>query len=131
MGNIGIDISFTPAYFKKLGLTNGGFQQPLSRAIEHGLHDAETIIKREVPRPGHSMSLTGYKPTGNLQRGISKNKPGPLKGELRSKAPYWVYVQFGTCKMQANPFVTRTANQVTPKFKEYFHEELNRAGLLG
>lgn len=130
MSNMSINISFSPSYFKKLGLKGDGFQGPLSNAIDHALHDAETIIKREVPRPGHSRSKTGYKPTGNLQRGISKNKPNPLSGELRSKAPYWVYVQFGTCKMPANPFVTRTANQITPKFKEYFHEELSRAGLL-
>lgn len=126
----GMDISFNPSYYKKLCLKGKGFQQPLENTLDHGLHDAETIIKREVPRPGHSRSTTGYKPTGNLQRGISKNKPNPLKGELHSKAPYWVYVQWGTCKMPANPFVTRTANQVAPLFKQYFHEELSKAGLL-
>ena len=101
----GMDISFNPSYYQKLGLKGKGFQQPLENTLDHGLHDAETIIKREVPRPGHSRSTTGYK-------------------------PYWVYVQWGTCKMPANPFVTRTVNQVAPLFKQYFHEELNKAGLL-
>lgn len=132
---MGVDISFNPDYFKKLRLDGKGFQEPLSKTIDHGLHDSETIIKREVPRPGHSRSKTGYKPTGNLQRNISKNKPNPLSGELLSTArsngrPYWQYVNYGTYKMPANPFLTRTVNQVIPKFKEYFHEELKRAGVL-
>lgn len=132
----GVDVSFSPSYYKKLGLTGKGFQQPLQNTVDHTLHDSENTIKREVPRPGHSRSRTGYKLTGNLQRTISKHKPKPLTGELRSKATskdgdyYWVYVNFGTCKMPANPFVTRTLNKVTPKMKEYFHQELSKAGLL-
>lgn len=134
--SIGIKVSFSDSYYKKLGLKGTGFQQPLENTIDHILHDAENTIKREVPRPGHSRSRTGYKPTGNLQRSISKHKPSPLKGELRSNATsgsgdhYWIYVQFGTCKMPANPFVTRTVNKIQPKFKQYFHEELSKAGLL-
>ncbi len=132
---MGVKVSFNPDYFKKLGLNGKGFEDPLSKTIDHTLHDSETIIKKEVPRPGHSQSKTGYEPTGNLQRSISKNKPNPLIGELRSSArsngrPYWQYVNYGTCKMPANPFVIRTVNQVIPKFKEYFHEELKRAGIL-
>ena len=44
----GMDISFNPSYYKKLGLKGKGFQQPLENTLDHGLHDAETIIKREV-----------------------------------------------------------------------------------
>ena len=134
--SIGIKVSFNDSYYKKLGLEGTGFQKPLENTIDHALHDAENTIKREVPRPGHSRSTTGYKPTGNLQRSISKNKPSPLQGELRSNARssngdlYWIYVQFGTCKMPANPFVTRTVNKVQPKLKQYFHDELSKAGLL-
>lgn len=77
----GMNISFNPSYYQKLGLKGKGFQQPLENTLDHALHDAETIIKREVPRPGHSRSTTGYKPTGNLQRTITKHKPNPLTNQ--------------------------------------------------
>ena len=82
-----------------------------------------------------SRSIPPYKPTGNLQRSIHKKKKEKCSGELRSNARsngklYWQYVQFGTSKMPANPFVTRTVKQVAPKLKEYAHEELNSLGIF-
>ena len=128
-------IEFRPSYYKKLGLKGNGFEDALDRGIDHSLSEAENIIKREVPRPGHSMSTTGYKPTGNLQRSIHKNKRGKCSGELRSNARsngvlYWPFVNYGTSKMPANPFVTRTVNQVAPKVKEYVHEEPAALGIF-
>ena len=133
-----LKIEFRDSYYKKLGLKNGSsFEDALDRSIDHALSEAENIIKREVPRPGHSMSqsIPPYKPTGNLQRSIHKYKREKCTGQLRSNArnrgrTYWQFVQFGTSKMAANPFVTRTARKVAPKLKEYIHEELTRMGVL-
>ena len=124
--------------FKKLGLKNGaGFEDACDKAVDHSLSDAENIIKREVPRPGHSMSRANppYKPTGNLQRSIHKTKKKKCSGELRSNARsngvlYWPFVQYGTSKMPANPFVTRTVNKVAPKVKKYLHDELDAMGIF-
>lgn len=133
-----LTVKFSDSYYKKLGLKGGStFEDALDRGIDHALSEAENIIKREVPRPGHSMSRSNppYKPTGNLQRSIHKSKKGKCSGELRSNARsngtlYWQFVQFGTSKMPANPFVTRTARLVAPKLKEYLHEELEGMGIL-
>lgn len=133
-----LKVEFSDSYYKKLGLRNGSsYEDALDRSIDHALSEAENIIKREVPRPGHSMSRSTppYKPTGNLQRSIHKSKKGKCSGELRSNARsngvlYWGFVQFGTSKMPANPFVTRTAYKVAPKLKEYLHEELSSMGVL-
>ncbi|MBQ6511767.1 HK97-gp10 family putative phage morphogenesis protein [Methanobrevibacter sp.] len=135
---LSLEVTFSDSYYRKLGLRSGSnYESALDRSIEHALSEAENVIKREVPRPGHSMSrsVPPYKPTGNLQRSIHKSKKKKCSGELRSNARsngvlYWGFVQFGTSKMPANPFVTRTARIVAPKLKEYLHEELTSMGVL-
>lgn len=140
MANQGMTLSvkFSEKFYKKLGLNNGaGFEDACDKAVEHALSDSENIIKREVPRPGHSMSRANppYKPTGNLYRSIHRVKKKKCVGELRSNARskrklYWYFVNYGTIKMPANPFVTRTANKVAPQFKKYIHEELSSMGIF-
>ena len=121
VANFSVDIKFNESYFKKLGLKNKhGFDDALDTAVDHAIHDAENICRREAPID-----------TGNLRRSIQKNKPGKCQGELTARgAPYWVYLQWGTCKMNANPFVTRTARRVKPLLQQYVLEELKRAGVL-
>lgn len=121
VANFSVDINFNDSYFKKLGLkNNAGYDDALNMAVDHAIHDAENICRREAPID-----------TGNLRRSIHKNKPKKCQGELKSHgAPYWVYVQYGTSKMSANPFVTRTARKVKPKLKDYVLEELKRVGIL-
>ena len=119
--NFSVDINFNDSYFKKLGLKGrASYEEPLDIAIDHAIHDAENIARREAPID-----------TGNLRRSIHKRKPGKCQGELSARgAPYWVYVQYGTSKMSANPFVTRTARRIKPKVQEYVLEELKRAGVI-
>ena len=121
VANFSIDIKFDPSYFEKLGLDKKhGFDDALDVAVDHAIHDAENICRREAPID-----------TGNLRRSIQKRKPGKCQGELTARgAPYWVYLQYGTSKMDANPFVTRTARRVKPKVQEYVLEELKNAGIL-
>ena len=121
VANFSVDIQFNDSYYKKLGLDKKhGFDDALDNAVDHAIHDAENICRREAPID-----------TGNLRRSIHKRKPGKARGELQARgAPYWVYLQYGTSKMDANPFVTRTARRVKPKLQLYILEELQRAGVL-
>lgn len=113
-------IEFSDDYYKKLGLKDQNeFNRIIDPAVNHALHDAENICRREAPID-----------TGNLRRSIHKNKRGLGRGELRSRAHYWVYLQYGTSKMPANPFVTRTVKKVSPELKKYVLEELERSGVL-
>lgn len=132
VASFSVEVKFDDSYYKKLGLKGDGYEGAVDAGVEHALSDAENIIKREVPRPGHSRSRSKppYKPTGNLQRSIHPNRPGKCQGELRTNVPYWVYVQYGTSRMPANPFVTRTARKIKPKLAEYVMEELKRAGVI-
>lgn len=121
VATLSIDIKFNDSYYKKLGLNKrAGFDDALDIAVDHAIHDAENIARREAPID-----------TGNLRRSIHKNKRGKAQAELTARgAPYWVFLQYGTSKMDANPFVTRTAHRVKPKVKEYVLEELKNAGVL-
>ncbi|WP_458405983.1 HK97-gp10 family putative phage morphogenesis protein [Methanobrevibacter sp.] len=121
VANFSVNIQFNDSYFKKLGLNKKhGFEDALDIAIDHATHDAENICRREAPID-----------TGNLRRSIHKRKQGKCQGELHARgAPYWVYLQYGTSKMDANPFVTRTARRVKPKVSAYVIEELKNAGIL-
>lgn len=121
VANFSVDIKFNDSYYKKLGLDKkAGYDDALDIAVDHAIHDAENIARREAPID-----------TGNLRRSIHKRRPSKCQGELTARgAPYWVYLQYGTSKMSANPFVTRTARKVKPKLTEYVLEELKRAGIL-
>lgn len=118
-----VDIKFNQSYYDKLGLSKkSNYEDAFDRAVDHTLHDAENTMRREAPID-----------TGNLRRSISKNKPNKCQGEIRSslKDPaYWIYVQYGTRKMNANPFVTRTAKKVGPNLSKYTKEELRNCGVL-
>ena len=153
MSNFSVDVKFDDSYFKKLGLHHhNGYEDALDIAVEHTLHDAETIMRREAPID-----------TGNLRRSISKYKKGKCQGEIHSSLhnpPYWIYIQFGTppytirarkkpyLKFKTkdgkwvstkkvniparspNPFVTRTANKVKRKFPQYITEEFKKSGII-
>ncbi len=120
VANFSVDIKFNDSYFKKLGLKGDSLDEAVDTAVDHGISDAENICRREAPID-----------TGNLRRSIHKRKPGKGQGELTARgASYWVYLQYGTSKMSANPFVTRTARKVKPKLQQYVLEELQRTGML-
>ncbi len=114
-----VEVKFNDSFYKKLGVSGNTFEKSLDKAIDHVISDAENTCRREAPIK-----------TGNLRRSIHKNKPSPCVGELRSRANYWVYLQWGTSKMPANPFVTRTAKQVAPKLPEYIIDELKNNGVI-
>lgn len=114
---ISIDVKFSESFYKKLD--HASYEKALEKATDHTTSDAENTCRREAPID-----------TGNLRRSITKNKPGPGTGEIKSSAPYWGYVQYGTSKMSANPFVTRTANIIAPNLKKYTFAELKNMGVL-
>ena len=119
---IEIDVKLEESFYKKLGL-RGSYEDAIDRAIDHALSEAVNICRREAPIK-----------TGQLRRKTDKNKPQKCVGEVINTArngggePYWQYVQYGTSKMHANPFVTRTANQIKPKLLQYAQEEIRNMG---
>ena len=115
---INIDVELEDSFYKKINHEN--VEKAIEKGLDHGIHDAENTCKREAPID-----------TGNLRRSIHKNKPGKGVRELIAPdAPYWVYVNYGTSKMLADPFVTITAEEVGPKIPRYIRDELKHMGDL-
>ena len=54
--------------------------------------------------------------TGNLRASIQARPVGSLHAEVHAQASYSVFVEYGTYKMGAQPFMTPAANTVAPGF---------------
>lgn len=121
---IEVDVKLEESFYKKLGLKGKTYEKALDKAIDHALSEGVNICRREAPIR-----------TGQLRRKTDKRKPSKCEGEIINTArngsgePYWQYVQFGTSKMDANPFVTRTVKQLKPKIPEYLKEEIKNMGV--
>ena len=116
---IDIEIKFEDSFYKKLG--SNTYEDVADKVIDRILPEAENETRREAPIK-----------TGNLRRSISKHKPKKCQGEIRSslKNPaYWIYLQFGTSKIAANPFVTRATQTIKHDISKYVKEELRVMGI--
>ena len=85
----------------------------------------EIIKKTPVGKPP--------KGTGNLRRSNNyevHTQGNTLEGIQTNSANYWQYVNFGTSKMAARPFIQQAASKVKPREKivEHFWENYNGGG---
>lgn len=111
---INIDVELEDSFYKKIN--HETVEKAIERGLDHGINECENTCKREAPID-----------TGNLRRSIHKHNAGKGVRELHcTGAPYWVYVQYGTSKMYADPFVSITAEIVGPKIPRYVRDELKR-----
>ena len=94
----------------------------LRQALVETMYDLQRAAVRETPGPGRSRTPN---PTGNLRRSHSvevRESSSASEGLLKNSANYWQYVNFGTSRMDADDFVTRTLESVNPpkKIEERF-----------
>ena len=54
--------------------------------------------------------------TGNMRNSIGTTMHGPLSAEIGPTASHSVFVEFGTYKMAAQPFMGPAADRVEPSF---------------
>lgn len=67
-----------------------------------------TSGKNHVPsKPGDPPN----EDTGDLRRGIIVTQPGPLNVRISSNAPYSTFLEFGTSRMGARPFMGPAARK--------------------
>ena len=88
--------------------------------ILRGAKSGETYIKYN-PRRTHKASASGQFPasdTGFLANNIITNMQGNgLEGEVISQAEYSQYLEYGTSKMGARPFMQPSLEQNRPKIR--------------
>lgn len=93
-----VDVKMSPGLKKTLG---EGFKKKIDEALVNTGLEAEGICVQEAPID-----------TGRLRGSISSKHMGDGEVGITSDVEYWVYLQYGTSKMAANPFVTRTVEQI-------------------
>ena len=54
--------------------------------------------------------------TGNLRNSIGTSMQGPLAAEIGPTASYGIYLEFGTYKMAASPYMGPAIDRVGPLF---------------
>ena len=96
--SITIKVDFSEHFHKVAGAR---VDEIADKALQRTIVEADSICQREAPVK-----------TGNLRRSIGTSHPGKCRVCLTCGAYYWYYQQYGTSKMDANPFVTRTAKQI-------------------
>ena len=88
--------------------------------ILRGAKSGETYVKYN-PRRTHQASASGQFPasdTGFLANNIITNIQGNgLEGEVISQAEYSQYLEYGTSKMGARPFMQPSLEQNRPKIR--------------
>ena len=95
-----IKVEFSPKFEK---ITSGEWSHIFDDALKQMVVEAEAICQKEAPVR-----------TGTLRRSIGISHPG-LWVVCLTGVHYWGYVQYGTSRQTANPFVTRTINEVKSK----------------
>lgn len=96
--SMSIKIDFSDHFNKVVGAK---IDEIADKALQRTIVEADSICQREAPVD-----------TGTLRRSIGTSHPRMGTVCLTCGVKYWVYNQYGTSKMKANPFVTRTAKKI-------------------
>ena len=105
---INLKVDFSPRFEK---IVKGNVLEYADKALTRTIVEGESVCIKEAPID-----------TGTLRRSIGTSHPNMGTVCLTCGVKYWFYQQYGTSKMKANPFVSRTANQI--KNKELFQRNL-------
>ena len=98
----------------------------LSREFSYLISGMTKMGEREVANAVRSGPTRAFD-KGNLFRNISSRMKDPLVGEIRSSAPYSLYVHSGTKYMRARPFMQRGLENSKNQFNNLIRSFLNRA----
>ncbi len=105
-----------------------------SFAEQFGRIKTGRTYRRPKPLGGtYRASAPGEAPairTGNLLRSITEQFPDALTGVLTIAAPYAEYLEKGTSRMAARPFVGPAIDDVVEKFRDTSARIGDSAGLI-
>jgi len=87
-----------------------------SAVVRKAAYDVEAYAKMVVPVD-----------TGNLKNSIQTTvTDGGLEATTETHVEYCEYVEFGTYKMGARPYMTPAAERVSPQYESAMRQLLNR-----
>lgn len=120
-------------------INSAGFRQAIERPAKLAIEDYVFDLKAKFaellggiksgrvyfrPKPAsgkYRASAPGQPPairTGNLFRSIRESFPRPLTGQIVIGAPYAEYLERGTSRMAARPFVAPAIKSVAARFNQ-------------
>lgn len=116
--SISLKVEFSERFHKIVG---ADIARIVDNALTRTIVEADSICQQEAPVD-----------TGTLRRSIGTSHPNMGTVCLTCGVKYWVYNQYGTSKMKANPFVTRTAKQIKSQqlFQRNFYDMLIQEGII-
>lgn len=114
-----IKVDFSDHFKKVVGAK---IDEIADKALVRTIVEADGICQREAPVD-----------TGTLRRSIGTSHPNMGTVCLTCGVHYWYYNQYGTSKMKANPFVTRTAKGIMGKnlIQQNLLDVLVAQGIMG
>lgn len=114
-----VEIEYKPSYHKKVNSKLAVIA--LEKAMNEVLSELYDVLTEQV------KVKTGYLRDSHSHE--AKVESDKVIGYVKNSAPYWIYVQFGTYKMRADPWITRSITLVQPhaflgKKFQYFYGKL-------
>lgn len=89
----------------------------------------QSITRGAVGGRGHVASKPGETPksnTGILMRNIEAVRSGRVEAEVRSKAPYAGFLEFGTSKMGERPYMRPARDKMLPQVRARIAEQMDK-----
>lgn len=102
----GIPIRMTVT-FNELPALRGRLREAAAREVMRAAHEVEAEAKRRVPVD-----------TGALRNSIQTWRVNDLRARIAPHMEYAAYVEFGTRKQRAKPYMVPAAEYIRPKFVE-------------
>ena len=95
----------------------------LEKALEELGFEAEKNAKIEITRAVYDTPERGYIRTGNLRNSISHDHDGS-SAYVGTNVEYAPYVELGTKRMKARPFIRPAVEGHTPEYKAILEQQL-------
>ena len=113
-----LKVNYSKRFNKLIG---ADFPKIFDNSLKRTIVEADSICQQEAPVD-----------TGTLRRSIGTSHPNMGTVCLTCGVKYWVYNQYGTKYMKANPFVTRTAKKIVNDnlFEANLYDILVSEGLI-
>lgn len=95
--------------------------EDINKVVKYNGAKLQTRMQENAEFKGHYEWVKGeglvFKPpTGRTKGSISIHMNNPFTAEVGAKTSYAPYLEFGTRKMAAQPFVERSLKEVEPNF---------------
>lgn len=127
---MGVDIEFTgmSELIEKLQATNAKFNSVENRSLKAGAQPILDDMKNTTAFKDDTGDLRKALAVGRIstKNGVKSIKIGVLQGDI-SKAYYGKFIEFGTSKMPARPFIQPAYERHKREVAEIIKEEIQRA----